>query len=562
MLFLQNIPDYLFSNLTMLKTVELFECKLNTLPENIFSGCMRIENISLKHNELRELPENLFRGLTELENLNLSNNQIKFLPESIFLSLSKLTTLDLSNNNLIKVSSTLFSALKKLESINLSNNRLISLHKYSFERLSTLKRLILSHNYLTLNENDTNVSRFNNNLKLEVVDLSYNNITCISEDWLISKIHLRELDFSYNQIEYLNFNYLLSVSHQLVINLSNNKIKIVNFTDAEILASSQGNLDAYTSNAANTVVQLDGNPISCDCHIYDFVRYFDRSIDPMVPTLVTVKADNLFCASPASFKGTLVKDLKPRMLTCGLHQLEKNADCPDNCYCGIRPWDKAFIVDCDNQNLTTIPKLTFPKTGIYNHTEINLENNLLTTGPTVNMGYENVTILDLSSNHISKLKWVPPHLKFLNLERNNLSFLNYHVLEMLNTSRLTNIILGDNPWACNCQTVNFSNFLVTHRPQQQIDVNNIKCSRVGELLVQLNTNELCPNYQILTINLSISIAILAMLFAAITVFYYRYELEIKVWLYAHNMLLWLISEEEIDLGIKLFESLLKRCGAE
>lgn len=543
---LSNLPDYLFSNLTNLKTVELFECKLSILPENLFFGSVHIENISLRHNELTTLPEHVFRDLTELENLDLSENQLQTLPENVFLSLSNLKTLNLANNKLIQITSKLFFRLIRLETINLSHNQLISIHKYSFQRLVKLKEIILSHNYLALTENFTNVSPFNGNLELEKADFSHNNITCISEDWMFSKVHLRELDFSYNQIDYLNFNYLVTVSQSLQINLSHNRINVVNFTHAETLARSQGNPVVYSSNAANTVVLLDENPINCDCNIYDFVRYFTRDIDPMVPTLVTIKADNLTCKSPSDLNEFLVKDVKLKMLTCGLQQLEKNATCPLNCVCLIRPWDKAFIVDCNSGNLTTAPELISPKSSIFNHTEVYLGNNNITSGPIANMGYENVTVLDLSSNNIGKFQWVPPKLKSLILEHNNLTFLNYEVLEMLNRSMLKYIALGGNPWDCDCRTANFSEFLVTHLPQQQIDVKNIKCRHTGELLVQLDMNELCENYRLLAVTLSVSVALLALLVAAVTIFYYRYELEIKVWLYVHNMLLWWVSEEEID----------------
>jgi protein toll len=42
------------------------------------------------------------------------------------------------------------------------------------------------------------------------------------------------------------------------------------------------------------------------------------------------------------------------------------------------------------------------------------------------------------------------------------------------------------------------------------------------------------------------VAILGFLVAVLSVLYYRYNVEIKVWLFSHNVLLWLITEEDLD----------------
>ncbi|KAK4883574.1 hypothetical protein RN001_006893 [Aquatica leii] len=544
--YLEDLPDYLFSNLTHLKYLQLSDCNLKSLPENLLYASGHVQNIYLQDNSLTELPENVFKGLSELENLDLSNNALTNLPSNVFYSLTELKTLNLENNQLVTISQRLFFSLQNLETINLRNNQIVSLHRYSFQRLESLKEINLSYNYLDLTENETTVSPFNNNLRLEKVDLSHNNIVYMSEDWSFSKINLKELDFSFNRITYLHFKHLVVVSHKLVINLSNNNITTVDFSNAEVLARAQGNIDAYTSNGPNIVIHLDGNPIQCDCYIYDFVRYFDRSIDPMVPTLVSITADNLQCHSPHNFIGFPVKSLKPKMLTCRLDQLEPDAICPDHCACVIRPWSKSFIVNCENQNLTEVPNIVLPRGNMFSQTEVYLDGNKIRAGPVRNVAYENVTKLSLSTNYLEELKWLPPKIESLKIDNNNISFLGYETLEMLNTSFLSNVSFGNNPWKCDCLATNFSNYLVTNLAKKSIDANNIQCSKTGKLLVHLNVNELCPNHTAMTITVSVCIAIIGIAIAIFTVFYYRFELEIKVWLYAHNMLLWFVTEEEID----------------
>ncbi|KAF5290884.1 hypothetical protein FQA39_LY14564 [Lamprigera yunnana] len=541
---LETLPDYFFSNLTHLKNVELNECKLSALPENLFYGSAHVQNLSLNYNQLKELPEHIFKGLSTLENLDLSYNHLERLAENIFDSLTALRVLNLENNKLTNVGHKLFFHLLKVESINLQKNEISYLNKYSFQRLMHLREVNLSHNYLKLTENQTSVSPFTSNLRLETVDLSYNNISSISQDWMY-KLHLRQLDFSYNQISYLDIEHLAVVSrHQLIINLSHNKITTINFTDPEERIHRSLHADSF--DGPNTVLYLDGNPIHCDCQIYDFVRYFDGSIHEVISKLITITADDLKCSSPVNFVNFPLKKLRPKLLTCRLDQLENNAVCPNNCDCLIRPWNKAFVVDCINQNLTEVPEIELPKGKIFNQTEVYLDGNKITSGPLRSAAYENVTILKLSSNNLNELKWIPPKIQTLTLDHNNISFFNYEILEMLNTSTLANVSFGNNSWKCDCSTLNFSSFLVSNLARKQIDANSIKCRGSGKLLVHLNKNELCPNHTTMAIALSMCIAIVGLVVAACTIFYYRYELEIKVWLYAHKICLWFVTEKEID----------------
>lgn len=338
----------------------------------------------------------------------------------------------------------------------------------------------------------------------------------------------------------------MTVSPSATIYLMHNNITTVNFYGADILARSQGKQDAYSSNAANRIVYLDSNPIHCDCNIYDFIRYFDRTIDPMVPTLMTIKADNLNCTSPADLKDRPVERVKREWLYCSFEDLGVTSGCPDNCTCNFRPSDKSLSINCVGANFTQAPELVLPTKNFYNQTEVLLQDNYLTSGPKENMGYENVTKLYLSSNKIREITWIPPKIEVLELHNNNISSLNYDVLSMLNASSFTNITLGLNPWNCDCSNVNLTTFLVSHIATKDIDANNIKCKDSGKLLVHLSANDLCPTYTALILGLSLSCTLVILLVAILMVFYYRHEHEIKVWLFAHSMCLWFVTEDEVD----------------
>lgn len=50
----------------------------------------------------------------------------------------------------------------------------------------------------------------------------------------------------------------------------------------------------------------------------------------------------------------------------------------------------------------------------------------------------------------------------------------------------------------------------------------------------------------LIITLSVTVALVSLIIAILAALYYKYNMEIKVWLYAHQQCLWLVTEEEVD----------------
>lgn len=68
----------------------------------------------------------------------------------------------------------------------------------------------------------------------------------------------------------------------------------------------------------------------------------------------------------------------------------------------------------------------------------------------------------------------------------------------------------------------------------------------GRQLLELSNNDLCPVSQAPIIAGGITVASLGIVVGLLAAVYYRYQNEIKVWLYAHNLCLWLVTEEELD----------------
>lgn len=76
-------------------------------------------------------------------------------------------------------------------------------------------------------------------------------------------------------------------------------------------------------------------------------------------------------------------------------------------------------------------------------------------------------------------------------------------------------------------------------------MNYIKCQENGNPIIRLSVNDLCK-FSLTLIILCISLAVFGIIFGIFTTLYYRYQQEIKVWMFAHKLCLWLVSEKEVD----------------
>jgi protein toll len=541
-----NLPEHAFANLTSLEEVQLTDCRLQTIPGNIFEGSVNLKTVTLDQNKLKHLPETLFKGLVNLEKIYLMHNKIENVT-STFGSLKHLKLLHLQNNAIGEIVKETFKDLTNLEEINLSGNRIAKIHHFAFNQNEKLKIINLSKNKYS-GEHNSQFILLENVVGAENINLSYNLITQIDDIVrLYNKVNLTRLDLSHNHITCVKLQDMTPLVKKLIVNLEHNNITVVDFSLVEYIASSGDMKDAFSnSDPTFTTVFLANNPLDCNCINYDLLRYTRDAMLPEVKVMFDIKTENLTCASPPELEGFLLQTLKPKLLTCPLNKIiTRDTGCPYNCSCSWRPFDTTVVVDCSNMNLTEFPEIVLDqmKPIRFNQTEVHLEENNLIVGPGSNLtGYDNVTRLYLSYNNIETITWLPPQLEVLHLDNNELSHLNYDVLHTLNSSNLINLSLNNNPWNCGCDSVNFTNFLRLHT--KQVDVKDIHCSNSTRLMINLNKNDLCQERQF--VHLVLIVVTVLLMVAVAFALYYRYQIELKVWLYAHNLCLWWVTEEELD----------------
>ncbi len=204
------VPD--IGNLQNLLYINLSQCNLTTLPNEI-GFCAELKEIILMGNQIESLPDSL-KECDNLEVLRLSyrnfstmldsymdnlifKGQIKseHIPPVVF-DLAKMTNLDLKHT---KINTIPDNNLCGMLELNLDFNYISTLAENSMKSMTNIRILTLSNNFL--NEIPAEI---NNLLSLEVLDLSCNTITEITNNSNLK--NLKELNLSSNRLNGVNDN--------------------------------------------------------------------------------------------------------------------------------------------------------------------------------------------------------------------------------------------------------------------------------------------------------------------------------------------------------------------
>ncbi|KAK6628561.1 hypothetical protein RUM43_002376 [Polyplax serrata] len=562
---IMSIPDRFLSNLTKLKEVYLMRNNLQNISENTFWDSKAVTNLSLQSNSLKELPQEIFKDQYDLLTLDLSYNQLRHLPDHIFKSLGKLKYLRMGNNRLQNITRNLFYGLIKLEVLDLEYNELSYLDSDALGHLQQLKHARFSHNMLSFLDEDGrpqggfsykdtfgNKSPFRHCVHLEYLYLANNSITEIFSDWRIVLVKLRVLDLSLNKIQYLIVQDVQFISDDVSVDLRHNNITVVNLYGVEALAIGQSTgLVNPRHSKRNVRVLLEGNPLKCDCQAYEIIRYFENKLESEVYVFVTLIPGNLTCDSPEELKGIQATQANSRQLTC---ELDADYNCPKSCECKLRRSDWGLIVNCTNRGLLEIPR-ELPLVKYTNHTELFLTGNRIQHLPnTTFVGYQNVTHMYLSRNQIQNIDtgFLSPKIQELAVDYNNLTVFGSNLVRLLSQSTsLKSLRLNNNPWSCECSAKGFLELIQLKFKQIPL-LSNVTCSNNNRQLSHLSISDLCPASTVLIVS-CILIAAFGILVGSLAFLYYRYQREVKVWLYSHQFCLWFVTEQELDKN-KLYDA--------
>ncbi|CAK1547943.1 unnamed protein product [Leptosia nina] len=485
-----NLPADLFTNSTNVRKINLSDAKLATLPEDLFSN-LQLDSLDLSYNLLEVLPATLLREQKNLVKLDLSNNKLKVLPVGLFNSMNKLKTLNLSRNQIGSLDVNIFQGLTKLKELNINYNTLQKLPYAIFEYVPELKELLLAHNNLSfpcvpspLYQDVLLTSPLNSLMQLVKVDLSYNNLEAICDDWR-NLVFLSELDLSHNHIAELNNADFLGVG--VTVDLRANNITSVYLRP---IAD-----DESPDLLANLL--LDNNPFDCTCNLFNFITlYKDKA------NIKRIRIKDARCATPPDLLRHKLTDLLPDQLICD------STPCPDSCRCSNRPAKRQIELYCEEY-----PSY-FPNVSDYfDHMYLKLDD---LTDFAVLPDY--VRVLNVSGLNLTEPPVIFTSME-VDLSNNYITTAPKQLLES-NCS----VFLSSNPFTCDCDSKE-SLLLLKQYEKNILDYPQMTCQN-GDSIETKSTQQLCAMK--LSVIISTTSIILVVLFVLLSVLSYKNIVYIRI----------------------------------
>ncbi|KAK9693054.1 Leucine rich repeat [Popillia japonica] len=451
--------------------------------------------------------------------------------------------------------------MAQLKKLDLSRNNISQIFPGAFDSLE-LNELDLSANKLPIVEDIMDFSGLKSAWKL---DLSHNNLDTIPQQ-VGTKV--KTVNLSYNKIKAVELFQLQGVYS---IDLTHNEIEHISFAYMHVLPDDP---KAYA-----TDVKLTNNAISCDCNALPLIQYFDKSYqDQKIYNRISITSD-LECHSPQNMIGININTMKSDTFTCDYKEVYNCSDDSIGIYKKLLSFQSSCpLVNCSDRNLQKAPVISkfVPVTHLNSMREVplftisklivDLRNNSITNFTEKDSSYMNASELYLSNNQLNLLSWLPPNLTELKLDDNKLKNLDYKAISTLNNSktlqRVTfhnnpwncNFTFHNNPWNCNCKLLNFTK-LVKQIHSKILFEDLLLCSDNKKIVGLVESNLCGIENQAALIAIGTCFFMFLITICVALILYYRYEYQVKVWLYSKPIFMWFVLEEDLDKD-KLYDAFL------
>ncbi|XP_023228170.1 uncharacterized protein LOC111628578 [Centruroides sculpturatus] len=499
---LSEIPFGFFKGLHNLRELNAWGCSFSSLEENVFSDLINLTAIDLDLNQFEHLSENLLKNNKMLTIFSFSGNKITTLPRKIFHGLSNLKYINLLNNRLENLPQDVFLNLSSLQILILALNRLKHLPENIFYTLNNLLYLNLSYNNITHISGNHPFGKSNH---LRHLDVSNAGLTV----WPIinwTEYNLTTVDFANNHFETVNLP--IYTPNDMKIDLSKCKIRTIY-------------LDEWKYGFQMPTYDLNNNSITCDHKLEQFVFTLTYSLDVALKMFPNIH--NMKCYG----EGRNVLG-NTKFINIGNH-------CPLNCECVAE--HNNVKLNCSGRGIKKIPEAVLQNTTI-----VDLSNNYIKELLNLDfVRWENVRHLNLSNNSLINFPdcFLPPHVTFLSLDKNQLTELSPGLMNLIDTSKEFKISLSVNNWSCDCNS-RFTKDWLLRNMQKIADFSKVSCQRNSFILsfAEIVSGDFCTRTEVIAISsvkwkiyvtvLSLVIVILLIVFVYIV---YRWERKTKNRLY-------------------------------
>lgn len=321
-----RIDNGTFTKAGNLQTVHLFNNTISRIYANTFSRTHTLEVLNLASNHISTIELHAFSGLSMLQNLDLSSNDLKAIDEGVFQPLAKLRTIRLTSNKIGIIDETVFHSNQDLRTIYLDKNEIIVISNNAFQLIRSPNILDLSDNQINgddflrhinkvkqVNLSNCNLTTLyipnsatavfasNNkithlqtpvNAVVETLYLVNNSLSHLEDIYMLNLSMVEILDVSYNQITNIDFSKMTNFTSLRQLALVGNKIATLNITNIKKLlpklkafeVSTDSFNSSYTAElciqlGSQEVYLMDGNRVIINAQ---YVSSMDKSIQRLI----------------------------------------------------------------------------------------------------------------------------------------------------------------------------------------------------------------------------------------------------------------------------------------
>lgn len=404
--------------LRFLKTLDLGKNHIKSVTNASFEGLEMLFGLRLVDNHLVNISRDAFSTLPSLQVLNLASNKIKYVEQSAFSSNPTLKAIRLDANELTDISG-VFTNLKTLVWLNVSSNKLLW---FDFSHLP------VSLEWLDMHDNQVpelaNYYDVRNNLKIKMLDASFNLITEIKENAVPDSVET--LFLNNNKINKVHVNTFNNKKNLEKVVLYGNEIR---FLDLAALS-----LNPVTDDKDLPQFYIGDNPFYCDCKMEWLLRINHLSNLRQYPQVLDMDSvtcelahnrgsppQPLLSLKPSNFLCPYEAHCFPVCHCCDFDACDCEMTCPDKCTCFHDHTWTSNVVDCSNAGYKTVPeKIPMDATEIY------LDgNDLGDLGSHVFIGKKKLEVLYLNNSNVKALHNRTFNgansLKILHMENNKLA---------------------------------------------------------------------------------------------------------------------------------------------
>lgn len=428
------------------KLINLSSCGIKSIQNGTFRYPVGLKSLIISGNKdisLDDLAVILNSSdLNEVSSLDISGMNLQNITNILpGLQQMSLRELFLSDNNLTELPSHFPHYIRSLDKLSLDHNSLSSVASEITE-LRGLTYLDLSHNNVSTVDN----SLSENLINLKTLHLANNRIG----DGMISVINmvaLDSLDLSYNMFN--NFNIPKSLSNLKTLKLAGNKLKTIKallglkkleYFDLSNNMVSELGAFLFPDSPNILLVNFSRNSIS---------RINHQTFKPNTPKFIDLSYNSLQKVWNMGWKGTLSISLQGNQIS----------DVDRHTFYGLY---SLTDLDLSKNKLKQLQSECFVY--LTNLTNLHLAENQLSDSLELSKSFfslEDIQLADISQNNFTKLEITMfkdnPKLRQVLMPRNQLPTVNPVIFQRIKS--LEAVDLSDNPFVCDCDMVDLSNWM-------------------------------------------------------------------------------------------------------